>query len=67
MSAKTTRKESEKLEGTAKPRAPRTSTAKSAAAAKPAATSTQRFDPDGRVRAVIDRVIPEVDCGRFAV
>src|SRR5690349_8242004 len=23
--------------------------------------------PDGRVRAVIDKVIPEIDCGRFAV
>jgi starch synthase (maltosyl-transferring) len=73
MSAKTTRKDpkaaaegapaAQKLEGTtAKPRGPRQSPAKSTGA-KP----TQRFDSDGRIRAVIDRVIPEVDGGRFAV
>lgn len=31
------------------------------------ARSTRRAAQDGRVRAVIDRVIPEIDCGRFAV
>src|SRR5688572_20598148 len=58
---------SARMEGTAaKPRAPRQSAAAKAPAAK-AAQPAQRGEHDGRVRAVIDRVIPEVDCGRFAV
>src|SRR3954468_11941910 len=53
----------QKLEGTsAKPRPPAQSTP-SAATARP----SQRGEQDGRIRAVIDRVMPEVDCGRFAV
>lgn len=31
------------------------------------AKAVRRGSADGRIRAVIDRVIPEVDCGRFAV
>src|SRR3954469_695250 len=74
MSTKTTRKDpakaaadattpAQKLEGTtAKSRAPRQ------AASKPAAPKvSQRGGSDGRIRAIIDPVIPEVDCGRFAV
>src|SRR5829696_6653543 len=77
MSAKTTRKETAapaapKMEGTTKaesasrPRAPRQSATKSSGVAK-SAQPAQRADQDGRIRAIIDRVIPEVDCGRFAV
>src|ERR1700712_3263846 len=74
MSAKTTRKDSkpapptaapvaQKLDGTpAKERAPQQAAAKS-----PAPDTAQRGEQDGRIRAIIDRVIPEVDCGRFAV
>src|SRR5687768_14112993 len=36
-------------------------------APKPAVRKTRRTEPDGRVRAVIDRVTPEIDCGRFSV
>jgi starch synthase (maltosyl-transferring) len=38
-----------------------------AKAVKTARKSPHRVNGDGRVRAVIDRVIPEIDCGRFAV
>jgi len=38
-----------------------------AKAAKTTRKLPRRTNDDGRVRAVIDRVIPEIDCGRFAV
>src|SRR5688572_26985027 len=38
-----------------------------ARAPKPAVRKTRRTEPDGRVRAVIDRVTPEIDGGRFSV
>jgi starch synthase (maltosyl-transferring) len=37
------------------------------AASKRASRAREEARQDGRTRAVIDRVIPEVDCGRFAV
>src|SRR5687768_13847245 len=45
----------------------RTSNMKAKATRKPAVKPAGRGMADGRVRAVIDRVLPEVDGGRFAV
>src|SRR5436190_3540572 len=36
-------------------------------APKPALRKTRRTHPDGRVRAVIDHVSPDIDRGRYAV
>src|SRR3954469_4045629 len=38
-----------------------------ARAPKKAVKALRRGNQDGRIRAVIDKVIPEIDCGRFAV
>src|SRR5688572_14965372 len=60
-----------KMEGTARQRAGRHAAAQATSAQPIAqsapATSAQRGSGDGRIRAIIDRVIPEIDGGRFAV
>jgi starch synthase (maltosyl-transferring) len=38
-----------------------------ARAPKKAVKALRRGNQDGRIRAVIDKVVPEIDCGRFAV